>query len=473
MNILLLGSGGREHALAYKITQSPRCTQLYTLTGNAGTAQVGENLTLNANENDFEQIANIILSKNIEMVVVGSEEYLVKGLRDFLENHPEIKTFFVNNQKTEKQHLSQENNPKKLTFIGAGKDGAILEGSKDFSKKFMQKYQIPTAKYATFSNDEFIKAKEYLEKHPLPIVLKADGLAQGKGVIICETHEKAVQNMREMLLQAKFGEASAKVVVEEFLQGVEVSMFVLVDGQNYVLFPEAKDYKRIGEGDTGLNTGGMGAVSPVMFVDNDLLEKVKTQIITPTLYGLKKENINYQGFIFLGLMIAPDKNPFVIEYNVRLGDPETEAILPRIESDLVEILEAVGNQNLDKIQLKISPNTAVTTVIVSGGYPENYEKNKKIEGVFPLSKEEKHIFTFHAGTKKPDNEQQNNEQQDKNTDKNVFLTNGGRVIALTALGNTLEEARTLSQLHAKNIAFDKSYFRGDIGLDLVDIEKHI
>ncbi len=440
MNILLLGSGGREHALAHKISQSPLSHQLYIITGNSGTALHGKNIEINTQ--DFEKIAHFIIENKIEMVVAGSEEFLVKGFRDFLENHAEIQNYF------------QKNN-KNLIFIGANKQGAILEGSKDFSKKFMQKYQIPTAQYATFESSQFENAKQYLQNHSLPIVLKADGLAQGKGVIICENHQKAIETLEEMLIQKKFGEASDKVVVEQFLTGIEVSVFVLCDGKNYLVFPEAKDYKRIGEGDTGLNTGGMGAVSPVHFVDNILLEKIKNQIIEPTLKGLQAENIDYQGFIFLGLMISPEQNPFVIEYNVRLGDPETEAIMPRIENDLVEIFKAVGNRNLDKIQLKISPKTAVTTVIVSGGYPENYEKNKKISNLDFIQQQENtknNVFVYHAGTKISEN--------------NDLLTNGGRVIALTALGENLAEAQALSQEIAKKITFENSYFRRDIGKDL-------
>ncbi len=442
MHILLLGSGGREHALAYKLTQSPLCTQLYTITGNAGTAQVGKNIDIDTQTIDtqaFEKIADFIITHHIKMVVVGSEEYLVKGLRDFLENHHAIQAF------TKKNNFE-------LIFIGANQKGAMLEGSKDFSKKFMQKYQIPTAQYATFEATQLTEAKNYLQTHTLPIVLKADGLAQGKGVIICETHSQALETITEMLEGEKFGEASQKVVVEQFLTGIEVSIFVLTDGKNYVLFPEAKDYKRIGEGDTGLNTGGMGAVSPVPFMNENLFEKIKNQIILPTLQGLQNENIDYQGFIFIGLMISPNENPFVIEYNVRLGDPETEAILPRLESDLVEVFTYLGTRSLDNITLNISPKTAVTTVIVSGGYPENYEKNKKIEHLFPIEKNEKNVFAFHAGTKQ--------------TENNGIFTSGGRVIALTALGDTLEEARILSQKNAEKITFEKSYFRKDIGLDL-------
>lgn len=425
MNILILGSGGREHAFAWKIAQSPHCDELYVAPGNAGTAQVATNLPVGFN--DFEGIAKAIVDFKIKLVIVGPEEPLVNGVVDYLKAQPELA---------------------RVKIVGPDRLGAQLEGSKDFSKNFMAKYGIPTAASQTFTSETLDQGLNYLSTHALPIVLKADGLAAGKGVIIAETLDTAKAAMTDMLVGAKFGEAGNKVVVEQFLRGIELSVFVLSDGVNYKILPEAKDYKRIGEKDTGPNTGGMGAVSPVIFADENFLRKVEQKIVKPTLAGLQAEGITYVGFIFIGLMNVKGE-PYVIEYNARMGDPETEVVLPRIQSDLVTLLLAAADQKLADSDFVISPQTAVTTVIVSGGYPDAYEKGKVIA---ELEKMED-ITVFHAGT--------------TTNDKGEVVTNGGRVLALTALANSLEGAVNKSQKAAAAVQFEGKYYRKDIGLDLI------
>ena len=424
MNILLLGSGGREHAFAWKIVQSPSCTRLFVAPGNAGTAQIATNISISAT--DFEKLAEFILQESIGLVVVGPEEPLVRGFVDYMRSRPETSN---------------------LPIVGPSALGATLEGSKDFSKRFMQRNEIPTAAYETFTPEQIEEGLAYLETQKLPIVLKADGLAAGKGVLICQTLEEAQQELKEMLLEAKFGSASAKVVVEEFLSGIEVSVFVATDGKNYKILPEAKDYKRIGEGDTGLNTGGMGAVSPVIFADDAFMKKVEDRIVKPTITGLEKESIDYKGFLFIGLMNT-DGEPFVIEYNVRMGDPETEAVLPRIESDFVELLMGIATQTLAQHQLQISKNYATTVVMVSGGYPGNYEKG------FPISLPDQTggSVVFHAGT---------------GINPNGSLINqGGRVLAITGFGESLDTALQNAYETVGKISWEKAYFRRDIGQDL-------
>ncbi|MCF2495982.1 MULTISPECIES: phosphoribosylamine--glycine ligase [Dyadobacter] len=425
MNILILGSGGREHAFAWKIAQSPLCDSLYVAPGNAGTAGVATNLSISYN--DFDAIANAVLENNVELVIVGPEEPLVNGIVDYFESRADLS---------------------KIKIIGPNKAGAQLEGSKDFSKQFMQKYGIPTASSATFTVDTLEQGLEYLEAHPLPIVLKADGLAAGKGVIIAEKHSEAETAFREMLLDRKFGDAGNKVVIEQFLKGIELSVFVLSDGEHYKILPEAKDYKRIGENDTGLNTGGMGAVSPVAFADANFLKKVDEKVVKPTLHGLKSEGIKYVGFIFIGLMNIKGE-PFVIEYNVRMGDPETEVVIPRIQSDFAMLMASTAKGTLNDFELQISPQVAVTTVVVSGGYPGDYEKGKVISG----SQKVEDVFLYHAGT-----------TFNGNTE---VVTNGGRVMALTGLANSLENAVHKSQRAAQAVQFEGKYFRHDIGVDLI------
>ncbi|MCE7073466.1 phosphoribosylamine--glycine ligase [Dyadobacter sp. CY327] len=425
MNILILGSGGREHAFAWKIAQSPLCDSLYVAPGNAGTAGVATNLSISYN--DFDAIANAVLENNVELVIVGPEEPLVNGIVDYFESRADLS---------------------KIKIIGPNKAGAQLEGSKDFSKQFMQKYGIPTASSATFTVDTLEQGLEYLEAHPLPIVLKADGLAAGKGVIIAEKHSEAETAFREMLLDRKFGDAGNKVVIEQFLKGIELSVFVLSDGEHYKILPEAKDYKRIGENDTGLNTGGMGAVSPVAFADANFLKKVDEKVVKPTLHGLKSEGIKYVGFIFIGLMNIKGE-PFVIEYNVRMGDPETEVVIPRIQSDFAMLMASTAKGTLNDFELQISPQVAVTTVVVSGGYPGDYEKGKVISG----SQKVEDVILYHAGT-----------TFNGNTE---VVTNGGRVMALTGLANSLENAVHKSQRAAQAVQFEGKYFRHDIGVDLI------
>ncbi|WP_291728387.1 phosphoribosylamine--glycine ligase [Bernardetia sp.] len=424
MNVLIIGSGGREHAFAWKIAQSSLCDNLYIATGNAGTARVGTNVAIKPT--DFERLATFCEDSDIDMVVVGNEEPLVKGIVDFFKN---------------------DNSLKNIKIIGANQQGAQLEGSKDFAKNFMNKNNIPTAKSETFTKETIEKAKQYIENLATPIVLKADGLAAGKGVVIAHSKQEALQTLNEMILDEKFGEASSKVVIEEFLDGIEVSLFVLTDGKNYVLLPEAKDYKQIGEGNTGLNTGGMGAVSPVPFVTEEFIKSAEEKIIKPTLQGLQNENIDYCGFIFIGLMVVGDTS-YVLEYNVRMGDPETEVVLPRIESDFLALLDATAKKELGNHTLKISKKAATTIMLVSGGYPEAYENGKLIKGHGNLPK---NIIAFHAGTKEDDSQ---------------TLTNGGRVIALTALAETAQEALAASNHAAELVHFDGKYYRKDIGKDL-------
>ena len=422
MNVLILGSGGREHAFAWKIAQSKKLSKLFIAPGNAGTAQCGKNINILAT--DFESVKAIVLKNKIEMVIVGPEDPLVKGIHDFFLADASLKN---------------------IPVIGPKKDGAQLEGSKDFSKQFMIRHKIPTARYETFKKETLDEGIKYLETLSPPYVLKADGLAAGKGVIIPQTLEEAKKELSEML-SGKFGNASAKVVVEEFLKGIELSVFVLSDGISYKILPSAKDYKRIGENDTGPNTGGMGAVSPVPFADEIFLEKVEKQIVIPTINGLKKEGIVYKGFIFIGLMNV-NGNPFVIEYNCRMGDPETEVVIPRIKNDFLELLAAVASEKLSEIKIETDSRFATTVVLVSGGYPNDYEKEKVISGFSNV----KDSITFHAGTKQKDEK---------------ILTNGGRVIAVTSFGKTMDEALKKSFSNAEKINYDKKYYRKDIGKDL-------
>jgi len=427
MNILIIGSGGREHAFAWKIRQSPLCTNLYVTPGNAGTSLLAENVNIGVDE--FEKLKALCLAKKIDLVLVGPEVPLVAGICDFFEADTSL------NQ---------------ILMVGPGKEGAQLEGSKDFSKQFMLRHHVPTAKARTFHSHETKAAIQYLETCTPPIVLKADGLAAGKGVIISSSVEEAKQEITEMLDQKKFGDASAKVLVEEFLDGIEVSVFVLTDGENYVILPEAKDYKRIGDGDTGPNTGGMGAVSPVIFADSSFMKKVEEKVIKPTVEGLRKEGISYRGFIFVGLMNVKGE-PFVIEYNARMGDPETEVVLPRIESDLVELLVAAAKGDLKGKKISIRNEVAVTVVLASGGYPDAFEKGKVISG----ASTDRQSTLFHAGTK----------TQDKN-----IVTNGGRVMTATGTGSTLTDAVKNAYGLASTIEWDGIYYRKDIGQDLLRLE---
>lgn len=424
MNILLLGSGGREHALAYKISQSSHCDKLFIAPGNPGTEKHGENVPIAST--DFPAIEQFVLANKVQMIVVGPEEPLVKGISDYFESSQ-----LVGN----------------IPVIGPGSEGAQLEGSKDFSKAFMYRHNIPTAGYATFTAANMKDAVAYLQSHSTPIVLKADGLAAGKGVVICATREAAISELEEML-HGKFGAAGNMVVIEEFLDGIEMSVFVLTDGKHYKLLPTAKDYKRIGERDTGLNTGGMGAVSPVPFADDRLMKKIEERIIQPTITGLQKEKIIYKGFIYFGLMIVKDE-PWVIEYNCRLGDPETEAVIPRLKSDLVELFLGVANENLDEKHIEILPYAAATVVLASGGYPEAYEKGKLIENL-GLTTES---LVFHAGTRKRTN--------------GDIESNGGRVIAVTAFARKLTDAVKIANRNAAIISFEGKYFRKDIGKDVM------
>lgn len=426
MNILVLGSGGREHALAWKISQSSDCDQLYIAPGNAGTSSLGTNIAVDVN--NFEEIAKIIEAKNIGLLVVGPEDPLVNGVRDFFESKPEFS---------------------KLKIVGPGKDGALLEGSKDFSKQFMERHNIPTAKFATFSSETLEEGINYLKGLNPPYVLKADGLAAGKGVIISESLEEASESLADMLINKRFGTASDQVLIEEYLHGIELSVFVLCDGKNYVILPEAKDYKRIGEDDKGLNTGGMGAISPVPFANEEFLKKVDEQIIQPTVNGLNSDGIDYKGFIFIGLMNV-NGNPFVIEYNVRLGDPETQVVIPRIKGDLLKLLLAAANGELEDAQVDFVDKTASTVVMVSGGYPESYEKGDIISGLDKI----KQSHVFHAGTKM--------------VNGNV-VSNGGRVLAITGLGHDIPEAINLSYSAIENISWKNCYYRRDIGQDLLKL----
>lgn len=424
MRILLLGSGGRENALAWKLSQSPRCESLFIAPGNAGTSQFGTNL--NFSVTDFESIKKACIDNKIDMVVVGPEEPLVKGVTDFLISSSSLKN---------------------LDVIGPGKAGAQLEGSKAFAKAFMMRHNIPTAAYREFTLDNYTAGIEYLKNHSLPIVLKADGLAAGKGVVICENHLEAIAEFELMIQRAKFGEAGKKVVVEQFLKGIEISVFVLTDGKNYVLLPEAKDYKRAGEGDTGPNTGGMGAVSPVPFVDEVLMKKIEDKVIRPTVEGLKKEGLEYRGFIFFGFMIVDDE-PYMIEYNCRMGDPETEVVIPRLKNDLVELLNAVSNQELDKVKIETDPRTVCTVVAVSGGYPGDYTKGLEINGLGDINPEDSMLF--HMGTTIKDGK---------------VVTNGGRVFCITSYGRSIFDAVEISKEEMQKVTFKGMAYRNDIGYE--------
>lgn len=423
MNILLLGSGGRECAFAWKMSQSAQCSKLFIAPGNAGTSAYGKNV--NINPNDFEAVKAFVLKEAIELLVVGPEEPLVNGIHDFFVNDASL------------AHIP---------VIGPKKEGAILEGSKDFSKQFMERHGIPTAASKSFTNENLAEGLAYLANHATPIVLKADGLAAGKGVLILDNVVEAQEELK-LMLGGKFGNAGSTVVIEEFLTGIELSVFVLSDGKDYVILPEAKDYKRIGQGDTGLNTGGMGSVSPVPFADEAFMAQVKQEIIQPTIDGLVKDNIDYTGFIFFGLIKVGDK-PYVIEYNCRMGDPETESVIPRIENDLVELFKACADKKLDSYQLTISTKNAATVMLVAGGYPGDYEKGKAIAGLDNI----RDSFAFHAGT---------------NLEGGVVKTNGGRVLAITSLQEDQFTALQCATADAGRIYFDGKYFREDIGFDLM------
>jgi phosphoribosylamine--glycine ligase len=423
MNILILGSGGREHAYAWKLAQSKRLSKLYIAPGNAGTASVGTNVNISAT--DFDAVKKFVVENQINMVVVGPEDPLVKGVHDYFLADDVLKN---------------------IPVIGPQKDGAQLEGSKDFSKQFMFRHNIPTARYETFTKETLAEGLKFLETLEPPYVLKADGLAAGKGVVIPNTLEEAKAELSEMLANAKFGNASAKVVIEEFLKGIELSVFVLTDGNSYKILPAAKDYKRIGVGDVGLNTGGMGAISPVPFANEEFIKKVEERVIIPTINGLKKEGIVYKGFIFIGLMNC-NGDPQVIEYNVRMGDPETEVVLPRIKSDLLDLFEGVGSGNLHEKSFEVDTRFATTVMLVAGGYPEEYRKGDVMTGFENV----KDSIAFHAGTK---------QEGDK------VVTNGGRVIAITSFGDTMKEALQKSFANAEQINYEGKYYRSDIGKDL-------
>ena len=423
MNVLILGGGGREHAFAWKISQSSLCKKLLIAPGNAGTAQVGTNIKIGVNE--FKEIKKLCISEEIDMLIVGPEDPLVNGIYDFFHEDEALQN---------------------ITVVGPSKKGAQLEGSKEFSKRFMMKYGIPTATYQSFTKETLEEGYQFLETLSPPYVLKADGLAAGKGVLILKTLKEAKLNLKEMLAESKFGDASSKVVIEEHLKGIELSVFVLTDGVSYKILPSAKDYKRIGEGDTGLNTGGMGAISPVPFADRFFIERVEREIIKPTIKGLVEENIDYKGFIFFGLMVE-NGNPKVIEYNVRMGDPETEVVIPRIKSDLLNLFRGIGNGSFSEIDFDISEDIAATVMLVSGGYPESYKKGIEMTGFENVEDS----ILFHAGTKK---------------DGNKIHTDGGRVLSITSFGKDIDEAISKSFKNAEKIQFDGKYFRKDIGFDL-------
>ena len=423
MNVLILGSGGREHAFAYKIRQSKLCKNLYVAPGNSGTSEIASNIEIQVNQ--FKRIVEAIKNLNVSLVVVGPEVPLVNGLTDFIKCDKDLKDIIV---------------------IGPNKHAAQLEGSKDFAKDFLNRHNIPTASHKTFSAENINEAFSYIDEMKAPYVLKADGLAAGKGVLIINNPNEAKNEIHEMLVNSKFGDASKSVVVEEFLDGIELSCFVITDGQDFKLLPSAKDYKRIGEGDTGLNTGGMGAVSPPTFLTKEFKEKVEKHVIQPTIDGFKKDNIDYQGFIFFGLIKVNDE-PYVIEYNVRMGDPESEVVLPRIKSDLLELLCAAGNGNLKDHTIIIDEKKAATVFLVSGGYPEQYEKDKEIFGLDSV----RDSLVFHAGAKYEDGK---------------VKTNGGRVIAITSIENSVEQALEKSYNSIKKISFEKMNYRRDIGFDL-------
>ena len=423
MNVLILGSGGREHAFAWKISQSSLCKKLLVAPGNAGTSELGINVDISVN--DFKSIKKLVLDEKVDMLIIGPEDPLVNGIFDFFQADESLKN---------------------ITVIGPSKEGARLEGSKKFAKEFMQKYDIPTAKYKAFTKNNLEEGYAFLESLEAPYVLKADGLASGKGVLILNNLYEAKKELKAMVADAKFGKASATVVVEEFLSGIELSVFVLTDGNSYKILPSAKDYKRIGEGDTGLNTGGMGAISPVPFADRFFIEKVETEIIKPTIKGLREEGIIYHGFIFIGLIVSGN-NAKVIEYNVRMGDPETEVVIPRIKSDLLHLFQGIGDGTFSEKDLHIDDDAATTVMLVSGGYPEKYEKGKEISGLEDV----KGSIVFHAGSKR---------------DGDAILTNGGRVLAITSFGEDIENALSKSFTNAETVRFEGKYYRKDIGFDL-------
>ena len=423
MNVLVLGSGGREHAIITSFTNSKLVNKIYALPGNGGTSTIATNIQ--GDVNDFKKIKEEVINNNISLVFVGPEDPIVNGIYDFFKS---------------------DNSLKNIKIIAPSKLAGQLEGSKEFAKKFMQRYNIPTAKHGTFTKENIDQSDAFLESMNPPYVLKADGLAAGKGVLIIDNLQNAKDELRSMILDKKFGDSSSKVVIEEFLDGIELSCFVLTDGKNYKTLPFAKDYKKIGEGDTGLNTGGMGAISPVPFLDNKFLEKIEERIIKPTIHGIKKENMEYMGVVFIGL-IKVGQDPYVIEYNVRMGDPETEVVFPRIKNDLLDLFNSMGSNEFDDIKLQIDDRHAATIIMVSGGYPLDYEKNKIISGLT----EETDSIIFHAGTKKVDDN---------------FLTNGGRVIAVTSLSENYKDAVKSSYDKIKKISFDQAYFRQDIGFDL-------
>ena len=425
MNILILGSGGREHAFTHKLVQSKKVSQIFVAPGNAGTQEIATNI--NVNPTDFQAVKKAVIAHNIQMVIVGPEAPLVNGVHDFFLADDELKN---------------------IPVIGPKKDGALLEGSKDFSKEFMIKHGIPTAKYESFTKESLQEGKLFLETLTPPYVLKADGLAAGKGVLILDSLDEAKAELEEMVSNQKFGDASSTVVIEEFLKGIELSVFVLTDGISYKILPSAKDYKRIGEGDQGLNTGGMGAISPVPFADKAYLKKVEDLVVKPTILGLQKDGIDYRGFIFIGLM-NNNGDPSVVEYNVRMGDPETEVVLPRIESDLFDLFEGVANQNLHEKEFSVTEKIATTIMLVSGGYPEAYEKGKLISGLENI----KNSIVFHAGT---------------SIKNNTVVTNGGRVIAVTSIADSIQKALEISYDSIDTIHFEKMNYRKDIGFDLVE-----